>query len=95
VEAPTVSSTSTAPSNTDNAKDIYIGFAKDDTAPREGRKGRVIQDDPSKYPRKEDVGFLPGATGEEPSAARRMAGYQLFSGSLLQAQWAPEPGHVA
>jgi hypothetical protein len=29
-----------------------------------GRKGRVIRDDPSKYPAKEDIGILPGATGE-------------------------------
>ncbi|KAF8067268.1 hypothetical protein HT031_002315 [Scenedesmus sp. PABB004] len=43
--------------------EIYIGFEKGDFAPRAGRKGRVIVDDPTKYPGKEDVGFLPGATG--------------------------------
>ncbi len=32
------------------AEDIYIGFEKGDYAPRIGRKGRVLKDDPSKYP---------------------------------------------
>jgi hypothetical protein len=52
------------------AVDVYIGFPKGDFAPREGRKGRVIKDDPSKYPAKEDLGFFAGATGasEAPTA---------------------------
>lgn len=44
-------------------QEIYIGFEKNDTAPRTGRKGRVIKDDPTKYPGKEDLGPLLGATG--------------------------------
>ena len=45
------------------AEEIYIGFAKGDTAPRAGRKGRVVRDDPRKYPAKEDLGVFAGATG--------------------------------
>ncbi|GBF88173.1 hypothetical protein Rsub_00885 [Raphidocelis subcapitata] len=43
--------------------EIYLGFPKDDYAPRSGRKGRFIQDDPAKYPAKESLGFFSGATG--------------------------------
>ncbi|GAX75402.1 hypothetical protein CEUSTIGMA_g2846.t1 [Chlamydomonas eustigma] len=43
--------------------EIYLGFPKGDYAPREGRKGRVIKDDPKKYPDKENRGFFIGATG--------------------------------
>ncbi len=39
------------------------GFEKGDYARPEGRKGRVIKDDPSKYPDKEDMGPLRGMTG--------------------------------
>jgi hypothetical protein len=43
---------------------IYIGHKKDDYAGRrEGKPGRFIEDDVSKYPGKEDVGFMAGATG--------------------------------
>eukprot|EP00877_Chromochloris_zofingiensis_P014840 jgi/Chrzof1/960/Cz01g34360.t1 len=59
-EAPVTTSTN---KSAQAADEIYIGFQKGDYAPRTGRKGRVIRDDPSKYPAKEDVGFLPGATG--------------------------------
>ncbi|KAI8466555.1 MAG: hypothetical protein J3K34DRAFT_433278 [Monoraphidium minutum] len=51
-----------AASSSDGAE-IYLGFAKDDYAPRAGRKGRVVKDDPSKYPSKEDLGLFLGATG--------------------------------
>lgn len=43
--------------------EIYLGFPKGDYAPREGRKGRVIKDDPKRYPDKENKGFFIGATG--------------------------------
>lgn len=43
--------------------DIYLGFAKGDYGPREGRKGRFIKDNPRKYPKKEDLGPFLGATG--------------------------------
>lgn len=39
------------------------GFPKGDYAPREGRVGRFIKDDPSKYPDKEDIGFFKGVVG--------------------------------
>jgi hypothetical protein len=52
-----------APAEDDKLAEIYIGFPKGDFAPREGRKGRVIKDDPTKYPAKEDLGPLLGATG--------------------------------
>eukprot|EP00882_Tetradesmus_deserticola_P022125 GHRQ01024011.1.p2 GENE.GHRQ01024011.1~~GHRQ01024011.1.p2 ORF type:complete len:148 (+),score=50.09 GHRQ01024011.1:387-830(+) len=52
-----------APAEDAKAAAIYIGFAKGDYASREGRKGRVIRDDPTKYPAKEDLGPLLGATG--------------------------------
>jgi hypothetical protein len=43
--------------------EIYIGFPKGDYARPEGRKGRVIKDDPTKYPAKDDLGPFLGATG--------------------------------
>ena len=39
------------------------GFPKGDYDRTPGRKGRVIRDDPSKYPSKEDMGFFLGAVG--------------------------------
>lgn len=33
-----------------SGEEIYIGFEKGDYAPRTGRKGRVVKDDPEKYP---------------------------------------------
>eukprot|EP00775_Hariotina_reticulata_P004770 gene4770-5020_t len=93
VEAPTTSSTSTAPSSAGNVKDIYIGFTKDDTAPREGRKGRVIQDDPSKYPSKEDIGFLPGATGGWAGGEAGL--WQLREQVLQEKQQAKKPASSA
>jgi hypothetical protein len=41
----------------------YIGFEKGDYARPEGRKGRVIKDNPDKYPDKDNLGFFLGATG--------------------------------
>mmetsp|Transcript_9321 Transcript_9321/g.19904 ORF Transcript_9321/g.19904 Transcript_9321/m.19904 type:complete len:243 (-) Transcript_9321:851-1579(-) len=49
--------------STEGAEEIYIGFPKNDYAPRAGRKGRVIRDDPKKYPGKDDIGPLLGAVG--------------------------------
>lgn len=40
-----------------------IGFVKGDYEPREGRQGRVIVDDPSKYPDKDDIGLFKGISG--------------------------------
>lgn len=54
--------TSTSTSQ-ENAKEIYLGFEKYDTAPRAGRKGKVIKDDPRKYPGKDDLGFFLGVSG--------------------------------
>jgi hypothetical protein len=62
-EAPTTTQEVQAPQ--EGSQEIYIGFPKGDYAPRTGRKGRFIKDDPKKYPAKENVGFLPGATGEQ------------------------------
>lgn len=33
-----------------SGNEIYIGFDKSDSTPRKGRKGRVVTDDPSRYP---------------------------------------------
>lgn len=44
--------------------EIYIGFEKGDFAPREGRVGRVLVDDPDKYPRR-DNDFVGGWAGGE------------------------------
>lgn len=45
------------------AQDIYIGFEKGDYARPAGRKGRMIKDDPTKYPDKEDIGIFSGVVG--------------------------------
>lgn len=64
MEAPTASEAArNAEPAAQQGDDIYIGFAKGDYAPRAGRKGRFIKDDPRKYPAKEDLGFFAGATG--------------------------------
>lgn len=52
-----------APAEDDKLAEIYIGFPKGDYDRSEGRTGRVIKDDPAKYPKKEDLGPLLGATG--------------------------------
>lgn len=44
--------------------EIYIGFEKGDYAPREGRVGRFLVDDPSKYPGR-DNDFVGGWAGGE------------------------------
>ena len=44
--------------------EIYIGFEKGDFAPREGRVGRVVVDDPAKYPGR-DNDFVGGWAGGE------------------------------
>ena len=44
--------------------EIYIGFEKGDYAPREGRVGRVVIDDPTKYPGR-DNDFVGGWAGGE------------------------------
>lgn len=46
-----------------DAAEIYIGFPKGDYDRPAGRKGRVIKDDPKKYPGREDLGFFLGAVG--------------------------------
>ena len=45
---------------------VLIGFPKGDYARPPGRKGRVIKDDPSKYPDKEDAGPFTGVAGGWP-----------------------------
>jgi hypothetical protein len=44
---------------------IYIGFAKGDYAPREGRQGRFVTDDVSKYPQRSEYtgGWAGGEVG--------------------------------
>lgn len=58
-----VKNVSSDASESASGEPIYIGFQKGDYAPRAGRKGRVIKDDPKKYPNKEDIGPLPGVVG--------------------------------
>ena len=33
-----------------SGNEIYIGFDKGDSIPRKGRKGRLVSDDPKRYP---------------------------------------------
>uniref|UniRef100_A0A7S0S335 Uncharacterized protein n=1 Tax=Chlamydomonas leiostraca TaxID=1034604 RepID=A0A7S0S335_9CHLO len=49
--------------STSSKQEIYIGFPKGDYARPPGRKGRVIKDDPAKYPDREDMGPLRGVVG--------------------------------
>ncbi|KAG2499153.1 hypothetical protein HYH03_002735 [Edaphochlamys debaryana] len=43
---------------------IYVGFGKDELELRKsGVKGRIVVDDPRKYPNKEDIGPLSGVAG--------------------------------
>lgn len=45
--------------------EIYIGFDKSDMSPRKGRKGRMVSDDPSRYPEKTELtgGWAGGEIG--------------------------------
>jgi hypothetical protein len=64
VETTTEAAASSTTTPADGSKaQIYLGFPKGDYAPRAGRQGRVIVDDPKKYPGKEDVGAFLGAVG--------------------------------
>eukprot|EP00884_Botryococcus_braunii_P003362 jgi/Botrbrau1/13026/Bobra.0389s0018.3 len=49
LDKPSTTSVQAAKSDT-GSDDVYIGFEKGDYAPRIGRKGRFVKDDPSKYP---------------------------------------------
>lgn len=62
-ETTTAAAETNAPAAADGKAPIYIGFPKGDYAPRAGRQGRVIVDDPKKYPAKEDLGPFLGAVG--------------------------------
>jgi hypothetical protein len=53
----------TSTTSEENGQEIYLGFEKYDTAPRAGRKGKVIKDDPRKYPAKDNMGWFLGVTG--------------------------------
>lgn len=44
-------------------EEIYIGFPKGDYDRTPGRKGRVVKDDPAKYPGRESLGGLPSVVG--------------------------------
>lgn len=48
-----------------SGEEIYIGFDKSDGAPRKGRKGRVLNDDPSRYPARDELsgGWAGGEIG--------------------------------
>lgn len=50
---------------TEPKQKLYIGFAKDDTQPREGRQGRFISDNPKKYPQRTELvgGWAGGELG--------------------------------
>lgn len=50
LEKPSTTSTQAAKSDPGSSDEVYIGFEKGDYAPRVGRKGRFVKDDPSKYP---------------------------------------------
>lgn len=56
---------STDAESTNNKQEIYLGFAKGDYAPREGRTGRTIIDDGTKYPEKNEYtgGWAGGEAG--------------------------------
>ena len=76
--------------------EIYIGFEKGDYAPRSGRTGRVIVDDPSRYPdRTVYVGGWPG--GEvalkswAPKAAAEASGKEGSSSSSSSSKARPAP----
>lgn len=52
-----------AQSSSNGKKKIYIGFEKGDYAPRDGRQGRFVTDDPNKYPEKNE--YVGGWAGGE------------------------------
>ena len=56
---------STDAESTNSKQEIYLGFAKGDYAPREGRTGRTIIDDGTKYPERNEYtgGWAGGETG--------------------------------
>ncbi len=55
----------TTTSTSGPAEEIYIGFVKEEGfGSREGRKGRVIKDDPRKYPSRDAFGTGGWAGGE-------------------------------
>ncbi|KXZ56378.1 hypothetical protein GPECTOR_1g335 [Gonium pectorale] len=58
-------SSSAVPTSVPPGKEaIYVGFNKDELELRKsGAKGRVVVDDPRKYPGKEDIGPLAGVAG--------------------------------
>lgn len=69
--------------NQGNKAKIYIGHEKEDyEGRRTGKPGRFIEDDPTLYPGKEDVGFLAGATG---GWAGGEAGLKQFIEEVAQA----------
>lgn len=65
-----------------SGEEIYIGFDKSDAAPRKGRKGRVLNDDPSRYPKRDELsgGWAGGEVGlqkfVEEAAAKGETTYQ-------------------
>ena len=46
-----------------SGNEIYIGFDKGDSTPRKGRKGRLVNDDPKRYPERD--AFSGGWAGGE------------------------------
>lgn len=70
---------------------IYVGFSKDELELRKsGAKGRVVYDDSAKYPGKEDIGPLPGATGG--FAAGEVGVWQFVETGEVKVRGANEPG---
>ena len=48
-----------------SGNEIYIGFDKADSTPRKGRKGRLVTDDPKRYPDRDALsgGWAGGEVG--------------------------------
>ena len=84
--------------------EIYIGFEKGDFAPREGRVGRVLVDDPDKYPRRDndfvggwaggEVGLKAFAAGASAEASTSGSSSSPFSAAAAAAAKAKKAGKV-
>ena len=93
--------TAASTGSSDGAEEIYLGFDKYDTQPRAGRKGKVIKDDPRKYPAKEDMGFFLGVVGGWAGGEAAIVKIKEEAevghgarGACLQPCW-PGPAHTA
>ena len=62
--------------------EMYIGFDKSDTAPRKGRKGRLVQGNPEDYPDRTD--FTGGWAGGEKGLQQFIKQYEVHTWRQLQ-----------